>query len=189
MSFAPARRLALLTFALPCVAAHAGGFFDPLGFRLQEGHYYVHEDAGAADAVPAPRIAQLLRRAGVAQIQGFFLNSTHFDWTSHEIRYGEEISRLTGGKHFVVNTGEGGQGPLIPVDRARDGNEVLCNPPGRGLGPRPTTHTGYRNVDAFAWTSNPGQSTGLCGAGAPPTGEFWPAYGVMLVQNADFQVR
>jgi endoglucanase len=146
--------------------------------------YYVHENDGAISIT-----IERSRRRAAAQIQGFFLNSTHYDWTSHEIRYGEQISRLTGGKHLVVNTGTNGQGPLIPADRAVDGNEVLCNPPGRGLGPLPSTNTGYRNVDAFAWTSNPGQSTGVCGAGAPPTGEFWPAYGVTLVETADFRVR
>jgi endoglucanase len=41
----------------------------------------------------------------------------------------------------------------------------------------------------FAWTSNPGESGGSCGAGAPPTGDYWPAYAKMLVQNADFNVR
>ena len=69
------------------------------------------------------------------------------------------------------------------------GLEVLCNPPGRGLGPLPTANTGYRDVDMFAWTSNPGESGGSCVAGAPPTGEYWPAYATMLVQNADFNVR
>jgi endoglucanase len=39
-------------------------------------------DAGAADAIGASRMARLLRGAGVTKIQGFFLNSTHFDWTS-----------------------------------------------------------------------------------------------------------
>jgi hypothetical protein len=34
-------------------------------------------------------------------------------------------------------------------------NEVLCNPPGRGLGPLPTTSTGYPNVDAFAGRATP----------------------------------
>ncbi len=151
-------------------------------------HLVIYLDAGAADAVPPARTARLLRSAGVSHIQGFFLNSTHFDWTSKEIRYGERVSRLTGGKHFVVNTGENGRGPLIPPDRAHQGNEVLCNPPGRGLGPRPTTNTGYPNVDAFAWTSNPGESGGACVPGAPPMGAFWPAYALMLVQNADFAV-
>jgi endoglucanase len=149
----------------------------------------IYVDAGAADALPAGYAARLLRRAGVAKIQGFFLNSTHFDWTSKEIRYGEQISAMTGGKHFVVNTGENGQGPVIPADPALDGNEVLCNPPGRGLGPLPTTRTGYPNVDAFAWTSNPGESGGQCVPGAPPTGEYWPQYALGLVQHSNFNVR
>jgi len=149
----------------------------------------IYLDGGAADALPAWKTARLLRRTGVSQIQGFFLNSTHFDWTSHEIRYGEQISRLTGGKHFVVNTGENGRGPLRPANIVTQGMEVLCNPSGRGLGPKPTTNTGYRNVDAFAWTSNPGESGGPCVAGAPPTGAYWPAYGLMLVRNALFGVH
>ncbi|MDQ6842567.1 MAG: glycoside hydrolase family 6 protein, partial [Actinomycetota bacterium] len=112
--------------------------------------------------------------------------STHFDWTAREVRYGEEISRLSGGKHFVINTGENGQGPLTPPDPVHQGNEVLCNPPGRGLGPRPTTDTGVPNVDAFAWTSNPGESSGTCVPGAPPAGGYWPDYAMMLVRNANF---
>jgi endoglucanase len=152
-------------------------------------HLVIYLDAGSADALHARDAARFLRASGVAKIQGFFLNSTHFDWTSNEIRYGEHISRMTGGKHFVVNTGENGQGPLRPRDIVHAGLEVLCNPPGRGLGPLPTANTGFRNVDMFAWTSNPGESGGSCVAGAPPTGAYWPAYAAMLVQNADFNVR
>jgi endoglucanase len=152
-------------------------------------HLVIYLDAGAADALTAKQAARYLRRSGVAKIQGFFLNATHFDWTSNEIRYGNQISRLTGGKHFVVNTGENGRGPLRPRDIVHQGLEVLCNPPGRGLGPRPSADTGFRNVDMFAWTSNPGESGGSCGQGAPPTGAYWPAYALMLVRNADFNVR
>ena len=151
-------------------------------------HLVVYLDAGAADAVPAPQIAQLLRRAGVAKIQGFFLNSTHFDRTTREIRYGEQISRLTGGKHFVVNTAENGRGPLVPHNRVKNGNEVLCNPLNRGLGPVPTANTGFRNVDAFAWIANPGKSGGQCRAGAPKTGNFWLALALELVRNANYRV-
>ncbi|HWE11384.1 MAG TPA: glycoside hydrolase family 6 protein [Solirubrobacteraceae bacterium] len=148
----------------------------------------IYLDAGAADALPARSTASLLVHAGVAKIQGFFLNSTHFDWTAKEIAYGEQISRLIGGKHFVVNTAENGQGPLIPRNAAKEGNEVLCNPPGRGLGPLPTASTGYPNVDAFAWISIPGNSGGRCVAGAPPAGAYWPAYALMLVHNANLSV-
>jgi endoglucanase len=151
-------------------------------------HLVIYLDAGAADALHARAAARFLRRSGVAQIQGFFLNATHFDWTRHEIRYGEQISRMTGGKHFVVNTGENGIGPQRPRDIVHQGLEVLCNPRA-GLGPLPTTSTGFRNADMLAWTSNPGESGGSCGAGAPPTGVYWPAYARALVRNADFKVR
>jgi endoglucanase len=156
----------------------------------------IYLDAGAADALPARAAASFLNRAGVAKIQGFFVNSTHFDWSSKEIRYGNQISSLTGGKHFVINTGENGQGPLVPKDIVKTGNEVLCNPVNRGLGPKPTTHTGYPKVDMFAWTSNPGESAGRCNdqpgyevVGAPPSGAYWAQYGLMLVKHANFRVR
>lgn len=152
-------------------------------------HLVVYEDAGAADALPAPYMASLLRRAGVNLIQGFFLNSTHFDWTMHEVDYGEVISRLTGGTHFVVNTAENGQGPLHPRDRVKDGNEIICDPPGRGLGPLPTFNTGLPNVDAFAWIANPGKSGGGCGEGYAPIGDFDPRLALELVRHRDFKVR
>ncbi len=153
----------------------------------------IYLDAGAADALSARTAASLLNRAGVAKIQGFFLNATHFDRTSKEIKYGNQISNMTGGKHFVVNTGANGQGPLVPTDIVRTGNEVLCNPINRGLGPKPTTKTGYPNVDMFAWTTNPGESGGQCHTpgsvpGAPPTGQYWPKYAAMLVKYANFKV-
>ena len=167
---------------------------DAIGLLSQDPHLVIYLDAGAADALPAARAAQLLKLAGVGQIQGFFLNATHFDWTSNEIKYGEQVSRLTGGKHFVINTGENGQGPEVPRDRVHQGNEVLCNPAGMGLGPKPTTSTGKPNVDAFEWTTNPGESGGQCHIpgsvpGAPPTGAYWPAYAIGLVQHANYAIR
>jgi endoglucanase len=154
----------------------------------RDPHVVVYLDAGAADAVPAGRIAQMLDQAGVHQAQGFFLNSTHFDWTQTELNYGQRISRMLGGVHFVINTGENGRGPLAPRSRVRSGNEVLCNPAGRGLGPLSVsngvaTQTGYPNADGFLWFSNPGGSGGQCVPGAPPSGQFWPAYAVMLARN------
>jgi endoglucanase len=152
-------------------------------------HLVVYEDAGAADGPQsATRMASLLRRAGVDLIQGFFLNSTHFDWTLHEIQYGGAISRLTGGKHFVVNTAENGRGPLHPKDRIHQGNEIICDPAGRGLGPLPTFNTGYPNVDAFAWIANPGKSGGSCGRGMAKIGFFDPRLALELVKNRDFSV-
>jgi endoglucanase len=180
---------------MPCLSRHGKAVRE---HELQDAiniltancpHLVIYLDAGAADALSARDAAKYLRASGVAKIEGFFLNATHFDWTSNEIRYGNKISALTGGKHFVINTGENGQGPLRPHDIVHAGNEVLCNPPGRGLGPLPTAGTGFRNVDMFAWTTNPGESGGPCVPGAPATGVYWPAYAATLVQNADFNVR
>jgi endoglucanase len=151
-------------------------------------HAVVYLDGGAADAAPAAKQARYLRGAGVSQAQGFFLNSTHFDWTTSELHYGQRISSLVGGSHFVINTGENGLGPLRPKNRVRNGNEVLCNPPGRGLGPLTLLNdvaqpTGYTAADGLLWFSNPGGSGGQCVPGAPPTGVYWPAYAVMLAGN------
>ncbi len=151
-------------------------------------HVVVYIDAGAADAVHYQQMAKWLRASGVAQAQGFFLNSTHFDWTTSEIHYGQQISRRVGGAHFVVNTGANGKGPLVPKRRVGHGNEVLCNPPGRGLGPLSLSgdvgqQTGYAATDGLLWFSNPGGSGGQCVPGAPPTGVFWPERAAELARN------
>ncbi|MGI8580411.1 MAG: glycoside hydrolase family 6 protein, partial [Solirubrobacteraceae bacterium] len=151
-------------------------------------HLVTYLDAGASDAVPPARTARLLRLADVRKIQGFFTNSTHFARTRKEIDYGNRISHATGGKHFVVSTAVNGRGPLVPHNRVKYGNSVLCNPSGRGLGPKPTTSTGFPRVDAFIWIGNPGRSGGPC-HGSPATGVFWPEYAMGLVQRADFRVR
>jgi endoglucanase len=153
-------------------------------------HVEVYVDGGAADAISWRRTVSLLRRAGVQGARGFFLNSTHFDWTTKEVAFGQKVARALGGVHFVVNTAENGQGPLVPKVRFRHGNEELCNPAGRGLGPL-STETGYTYVDAFLWFTNPGGSAGQgpgCGTGAPPTAVFWPKYAAGLAQRANFQV-
>ncbi|HET8976935.1 MAG TPA: glycoside hydrolase family 6 protein [Solirubrobacteraceae bacterium] len=177
----------------PCLtrselAIREGELRDAVSLLEADPHVVVYLDGGAADAIPARRQAALLRASGVAQAQGFFLNSTHFDWTSKEIHYGQEISRMLGGAHFVINTGENGRGPLVPRHRVHHGNEVLCNPPGRGLGPLSLSNdvaqpTGYTGLDGLLWFSNPGGSGGQCVKGAPPTGTFWPKYAEGLARH------
>ena len=57
-------------------------------------------------------MAKTLRAVGIAKVRGFMLNATHYDWTRNNIKYGLELSRLIGGKHFVINTAENGRGPI-----------------------------------------------------------------------------
>ena len=72
----------------------------------------VYLEAGASDWEPARRTAKQLRAIGIAKVRGFMLNVTHYDWTAENIKHGLQISRKTGGKHFVINTAENGRGPV-----------------------------------------------------------------------------
>jgi endoglucanase len=167
-------RLAELAYAVKTLSA------DP--------HLLIYMDAGAPDASITPQeIARYLKKADIAQAQGFFVNATHNDWTTSDIAYGQQIARLTGGKHFIVQTDDNGRGPLVPQDRVENGNEDLCNPTGRGTGPL-SWDTGYAYVDGFLWFNNPGNSDGPCGAGDPPIAQFWAQYAVGLVQHGTDQV-
>jgi endoglucanase len=115
----------------------------------------VYLEAGASDWEPAERTAAQLRAIGIAKVRGFMLNATHYDWTAENIKHGLDISRRTGGKHFVINTAENGRGP---VHYRRGGRRITvwCNPGLRGLGPPPTTSTSNPKVDAYLWINRPG---------------------------------
>ena len=115
----------------------------------------VYLEAGASDWEPARRTARQLRQIGIARVRGFMLNATHYDWTRANIKHGLEISRRTGGKHFVINTAENGRGP-VHVRRGGRRITVWCNPGLRGLGTPPTTHTSNPMVDAYLWINRPG---------------------------------
>jgi endoglucanase len=112
-------------------------------------------EAGASDWEAPRRTAAQLRQIGIAKVRGFMLNATHYDWTSANVRHGLQISRLTGGKHFVINTAQNGRGP---VHYRRGGRRIniWCNPGLRGLGPPPTTATAHPKVDAYLWLNRPG---------------------------------
>jgi endoglucanase len=116
----------------------------------------IYIEAGASDWEPARRTARQLRAVGIAKVRGFMLNATHQDWTRANIRHGLKISRLTGGKHFVINTAENGRGPVHY--RRANGRRITvwCNPGLRGLGPKPTTSTSNPMVDAYLWINRPG---------------------------------
>jgi endoglucanase len=145
-------------------------------------HAVAYVEAGYSDANSPGYTAKVLNAVGVRRIRGFWTNDTHLNWTINEIKWGEEISKKTHGAHFVINTGENGNGPKLNPHPGKQGVEDLCNAPGRALGPRPTTNTGFPLVDAFLWSSVPGNSSG-CGGG-PPGGDFWPAKAEGLAARA-----
>ncbi|HEV3055348.1 MAG TPA: glycoside hydrolase family 6 protein [Solirubrobacteraceae bacterium] len=147
-------------------------------------HAVVYVEAGYSDANSPSYTAAVLDEVDIGRIRGFFTNDTHLNWTATEIKWGEQVSRMTHGAHFIVNTAQNGQGPLLNKHPRTQGVEDLCNPAGRGLGPTATTATGSADVDAFLWTEVPGISDGTC-SGGPGSGQFWPAYAESLAARAN----
>jgi endoglucanase len=139
----------------------------------------VYLDAGHGRWIGAEPMAERLRRAGIAQADGFALNVSNFHPTAVNVAYGEQLSRLTGGKHFVIDTSRNGMGNVTP--------EQWCNPAGQALGEMPTTRTGHPLVDAYLWIKRPGESDGTCGGG-PRAGEFWGEYALGLAQRQPTQL-
>lgn len=162
--------------------------------RLPNATIYL--EAGASDWEPARRTAKQLRYIGVSKVRGFMLNATHYDWTANNIAHGLKISRLVGGKHFIINTAFNGRGPVHYrrwINRSahlwRTIN-VWCNPLKRGLGPTPTTATSHSNkVDAYLWIERPGYSAGSCNGGPLPVGSWWPKRALMFAKYATGWLR
>jgi endoglucanase len=99
--------------------------------------------------------------------------------------------------HFVVDTSRNGQGWWNPPAGVYSDAQDWCNPPGRGLGARPTASTGNALVDAYLWVKTPGQSDGSCTRGLPAgsadpewhqvdpaAGAWFPAQALQLAQLA-----
>ncbi len=98
----------------------------------------VYIDAGNAGWIEAPEMAKRLKAAGVDDADGFALNVSNYKTTEATIKYGKEISKRLGGKHFVIDTSRNGKGP---PEVKGDVEAAWCNPSGRGLGTPPTTNT------------------------------------------------
>jgi endoglucanase len=150
----------------------------------------IYLEAGASDWEPAARTAKQLRYIGIRKVRGFMLNVTHHDWTRPNILHGVQISRMVGGKHFIISTSYNGRGPLHYrqwISRARHQwrtINVWCHPGLRGLGPPPTTATAHPLVDAYMYINHPGASAGSCNGGPLPVGTWWPARALMYARYA-----
>jgi endoglucanase len=139
----------------------------------------VYIEGGSADWMSPREAASKLRRVGVKRVRGFMLNATHMHTTKANIRHGVKISRLLGGKHFIINTSHNGNGQLY-----RNGRVVWCNPPNAAAGARPTTKTAHPKVDAYMWVERPGFSNGACNGGPPQAGAWWERRAIQMVERA-----
>jgi endoglucanase len=141
--------------------------------KAQRASVYI--DAGNARWQTPAEMAKRLEPAGIALADGFALNVSNVQATSLNLAYGEKLSALVGGKHFVIDTSRNG----IPGTDPKQ----WCNPRGRALGVTPTTNTGHPLVDAFLWIKRPGESDGTCGGG-PEAGTWWAEYALELSRMA-----
>jgi endoglucanase len=138
----------------------------------------VYIDAGHSRWHSAEEMAGMLNRVGVDHARGFSLNTANFYTTDEEIGYGEAISGLTNGSHYVIDTSRNGAGP------APDSRLNWCNPSGRALGTPPTAATAGAHADAYLWIKRPGESDGTCDSGDPQAGNFVNQYAIDLARNA-----
>jgi endoglucanase len=131
-------------------------------------------DAGHPKWIADTIIADLLLWGGIQLADGFAINISNFQTTALCLDFGARVSKLVGGKHFIIDTSRNGKGELL---------NVWCNPPGRGLGELPKEVASSVGCDALLWIKCPGESDGTCNGG-PGAGQFWPQYAIGLVDNA-----
>ena len=96
-------------------------------------------------------------------------------WHLTDQWYADNLGSAVPTTHFVIDTSRNGQGPWTPP--AYPDPQDWCNPPGRGLGLRPTTATGDPLIDAYLWVKTPGESDGECTRGLGPPGTVDPEWG------------
>jgi endoglucanase len=168
--------------------------------------------------------ANRLLQAGVLRTSGFYLNVSNYYATNELIRYGISVSQCihfiasapsthreqplqtcanmensvstNDHLHFVIDTSRNGRGPwTAPADKYTD-PQSWCNPPGRGLGARPTLRTSHPLLDALLWIKVPGESDGECIRGTqgpvdpernlrdPPAGKWFKEQAAELIELA-----
>lgn len=143
---------------------------------LKQQGAVVYIDAGNANWRQPAEMADRLRKAGIEMADGFALNVSNFHSTQVNVAYGERLSRLLGGKHYVIDTSRNGRGTAV--------EQQWCNARQQALGTPPTTDTRLALVDAFLWVKTPGQSDGTCNGG-PRAGSWWADYALELSKMAE----
>jgi endoglucanase len=139
----------------------------------------VYIDAGHSHWVPAPEMADRLKRAGIADARGFALNTSNYRADDELRKFAKDLLvALQLDAHFVIDSSRNGNGP-VPAGDAED----WCNPEGRALGRAPTSDTGEPAQDAFLWLKRPGESDGEC-KGGPAAGQWFEARALEMARNA-----
>jgi endoglucanase len=142
---------------------------------LKSARAHVYIDIGNANWQQVNEAADRLIKAGIDLADGFSLNVSNFHATQVNITYGDKLSGLVGGKHYVIDTSRNGVGKMVEKE--------WCNARNQALGAPPTTDTKAPLADAFLWIKTPGQSDGTCNGG-PRAGDWWADYALELSKMA-----
>jgi endoglucanase len=104
-----------------------------------------------------------------------FLNTSGIN-----LRYANMLGDTQPTARFVIDASRNGRGPWQPPAGVYPDPQDWCNPPGRGLGQRPTANVTAPLLDALLWVKIPGESDGECTRGLGPAGETVdPEWGVI----------
>lgn len=118
-------------------------------------------------------------------------------WPLTDKWYADNLGDAEPTTRFVVDTSRNGQGPndmsayaAAPYHQPADVVSALrsgnwCNPPGRGVGPRPTARTGVALLDAYVWVKIPGESDGTCDIAGGARAWDYSAYNPWHVPEAE----
>jgi endoglucanase len=111
-------------------------------------------------------------------------------WHWSDLWFDQSLGTATPTTGYVIDTSRNGQGHWTPPAGVYPDAQDWCNPPGRGVGARPTVNTGTPLLEALLWVKTPGQSDGSCNRGLPSnTDPEWggivdPAAGAWFPQQA-----
>ena len=132
-------------------------------------------DAGNPVWQSVSTMAQRLEAANITGADGFSLNVSYFIPTSQNQAYGDELSKLVGNKHYVIDTSRNGGDQQV--------TGLVCNPLSASLGTLPTVNTGDPLNDALLWIKIPWESDAPCNGG-PAAGDVFWSYAIQLAENA-----
>lgn len=119
-------------------------------------------------------------------------------WTDDWFTQNTSTAPTSALTHFVADTSRNGLGAwTAPAGTSYPDPQTWCDPPGRGMGPRPTADTGVPLADAYLYIKTIGQSDGSCTRGTagpgdpvyggtvdPAAGAWWPTQALTLADNA-----
>jgi endoglucanase len=166
------------------------GVFDTQGFLVNASNFQPTQDAVrygrwiskclyiATRLAPDKGQPDAFRRCASQPMPGGSRDA--YAWAATDAWYTKHFDEVVANPaptelaHFIVDTGRNGQPPLDPARYAQApyhqpptvirelAHRVWCNPPGMGLGLRPTADTGIPLLDAYLWIKTVGESDGSC---------------------------